>query len=153
MPLGCNEKAAVAVMYNKKNGLLRYHSVHTTPVGTSALHWFVLMCVCERSIGGKDDRNRARVDSLPTLRKKERKYWVGPLKSAHRGRCSLCVWSKLNHHKEYRGLCSNTWIKRNESFFYFLFCFHRARISCNSVKAVLTDAFSDFLLWVQLVCF
>lgn len=45
MSLGCNEKAALVLMHNKVNELLHYHSVQTTPVGTSALHWFVCVCV------------------------------------------------------------------------------------------------------------
>lgn len=47
MSSGCDEKAALVLMHNKVNGLLLYHSVQTTPVGTSAPHWFVCsVCVC-----------------------------------------------------------------------------------------------------------
>lgn len=41
------EKAALVLMHNKVNGLLLYHNVQTTPVGTSAPHCFVCcVCVC-----------------------------------------------------------------------------------------------------------
>lgn len=46
MSLECNEKAALVLMHNKVNGLLHYCSGQTTPVGTSARHWFVCTCVC-----------------------------------------------------------------------------------------------------------
>lgn len=70
MSLGCNEKAALVLMHNKVNGLLHYRSVQTTPVGTSALHWFAGECVRRKptsNIWGKDDGNRVSAESTPTL--------------------------------------------------------------------------------------
>ena len=44
------KKAAFVLMHNKVNGLLHYRSVQTKPVGTSSLHWFACMCVCEAAL-------------------------------------------------------------------------------------------------------
>lgn len=39
MSLERNEKAALVLMHDKANRLLHYHSMQTTPVGTSAHYW------------------------------------------------------------------------------------------------------------------
>lgn len=69
MSLGCNEKAALVLMRNKVNGLLHYHSVQTTPVGTSALHWF-RMHVCVAALHQKSEEKMTETgfcaDRTPT---------------------------------------------------------------------------------------
>lgn len=70
MSLGCNEKAALVLMRNKVNGLLHYHSVQTTPVGTSALHRFC-MHVCVAALHQKSEEKMTETelcaDRTPTL--------------------------------------------------------------------------------------
>ena len=63
MSLGCNEKAALVLMRNKVNGLLHYHSVQTTPVGTSALHWF-RMHVCVAALHQKSEEKMTETEFL-----------------------------------------------------------------------------------------
>lgn len=93
-------------MHNKVNGLLHYRSVQTTPVGTSALHWFAGECVRRKptsNIWGKDDGNRVSAESTPTLawerergeeNEREGKGWVGLSHYSH----TNVVFCKVSSH-------------------------------------------------------
>lgn len=91
-------------MHNKVNGLWHYRSVQTTPVGTSALHWFAGECVRRKptsNIWGKDDGNRVSADSTPTLawerekeNEREGKGWVGPSHYSH----TNVIFCKVSSH-------------------------------------------------------
>lgn len=74
-------------MRNKVNGLLHYHSVQTTPVGTSALHWF-RMHVCVAALHQKSEEKMTETEFLSwqnanisvcvCVWKRKGKEWAGP---------------------------------------------------------------------------